>query len=343
MTTRPIAGDLATGSEGSTAQQVRDWLAQLTDFTAQLQGGSPAQTAVISEGAITPTSASVYVDTEGAAATDDLDTIVGDVTAWPLGSIIAINSVDEARKPTVKHRTSGSGHIMLRDSADLVLTQQSIRLELQRVSADRWIERQRWYGSQKADARAFLGLGSSATLALATQSDAQAGTSTNTVMTPARAVDLINTAARLITGRAAAGPLGGTEAFVVAQAGALAQVSLGALLAEARKPAWESGLLAVATLVEETHGLGVRPKRVEVELVCHADDLGFSSSVDGGDRFSTFVDDTGNENRTITAGYNEQDVWVALPSVLRLRRRDNPATLGQITPANWRVVFRLYL
>lgn len=185
MAERPDS-NLATGSVGSggsTAVDVRDWLHQLTSFVAQLVGAG-REVLTIASGAITPSKARVLVDTEGAAATDALTTIA--TTNLPVGSIIKVSSIDASRKVTLKHAASGSGHIFLRDSTDVELAQQSMMVELERSSADRWTEIARWYGSQKDLARADLNLGSLATLNLATISEAKAGASTNTAVSPAR-------------------------------------------------------------------------------------------------------------------------------------------------------------
>ena len=68
----------------------------------------------ISSGAITATSAYHRVDTQAAAATDDLDTISGMVT----GQVLIVSSVASARDVTIKHAT---GNLFLADGADCVL------------------------------------------------------------------------------------------------------------------------------------------------------------------------------------------------------------------------------
>ncbi len=348
MTTRP-ASELATGAVsggGSSAVAVRDWLHQLNDFIGQMPGGAGIDTKVISGGAIVPTFASVYVDTEGGAAADDLDTIVGDLAAWPLGSLLSINSVDATRVVTVKHRTSGSGHIMLRDSADLVLGQQSVRLELQRVSSDRWIERQRWYGSQIAAFRSYLGLGNGATQALASQSEAQAGTA-STLMTPARVKDALDYGALVIGSK--------TEIFMadlapgqmlllqLADNGQLRRVSLDELRKQFNKPHYTSGQLAISTPeTVATHAQGVDPSDVKAILVCIEDDIGFSATVNGGARLFLNTEDTTDNSRSVTIGYDNQQVWALLPSGFRVKRRDTGA-LAAITFSRWRIVFKVWI
>jgi len=70
--------------------------------------------ATISGGAITYTGAYMVIDTEGGAATDDLDTINGGND----GDEIRIRSTDNSRKITIKHLT---GNIILRPLNDITL------------------------------------------------------------------------------------------------------------------------------------------------------------------------------------------------------------------------------
>lgn len=347
MTTRPTS-DLATGAVsggGTSAVEARDWLHQLNDFVGQLAGGAGIETRVISGGAITPAAASVYVDTEASAATDDLDTIVGDLDAWPLGSLLSINSVDATRVVTVKHRTSGSGHIMLRDSADLVLGQQSVRLELQRVSSDRWIERQRWYGSQIAAFRSYLGLGNGATQALASQSEAQAGTA-STLMTPARVKDALDHGPLLFGSKAEITNGLAPDQMLLLQLGSngpLRRISLDTLRKQFNRPNDASGQLPIVTPeTVHTHALGVDPACVQAIAVCIEDDIGFSATVNGGAKVFLNTEDTADNSRTVTIGYDNQQVWALLPSGLRIKRRDTGA-LAAITLSRWRIVFKVWI
>jgi len=72
------------------------------------------QAATIATGAITYTSSYMVIDTEGAAATDDLDTISG----GQLGSFLILSSSSNARDVTIKHNT---GNINTPNGADIVL------------------------------------------------------------------------------------------------------------------------------------------------------------------------------------------------------------------------------
>jgi len=75
----------------------------------------PPTELTISGGVITVTDSSHIIDTEGDAATDDLDTINGGVD----GQILVLCSADNARDPTVKH---GTGNIQLDGGADFTLS-----------------------------------------------------------------------------------------------------------------------------------------------------------------------------------------------------------------------------
>ena len=68
----------------------------------------------IASGAITPTSSYVLLDTEGAAATDDLATI----TAGTTGQLLFLQTASSSRDVTVKH---GTGNIYLSGGADFTL------------------------------------------------------------------------------------------------------------------------------------------------------------------------------------------------------------------------------
>jgi hypothetical protein len=100
-----------------------------TDF-----GGSAEATLTIASGAITPTVASNIIDTEAAAATDDLTNIV--TTNLQDGRVIIIRSANAGRVITIKHNAGGAGEITLIDEVDLVLSNPLDAVILKRVGAD---------------------------------------------------------------------------------------------------------------------------------------------------------------------------------------------------------------
>lgn len=82
--------------------------------------GSPT-TATIASGVITATSSYVQIDTEGAAATDDLDTINGGVS----GDVLVLYSTSNVRDPTIK---DGTGNLRL--AGDFVMSHTDDRIIL---------------------------------------------------------------------------------------------------------------------------------------------------------------------------------------------------------------------
>jgi len=94
-----------------------------------------ANTATISGGAITYTGAYMVIDTEGGAATDDLDTINGGQD----GDIVIIRTTNNARDITVKH---GTGNIILKPlEEDVFLDFENDRIVLQyKQSNNGWEE-----------------------------------------------------------------------------------------------------------------------------------------------------------------------------------------------------------
>ncbi len=87
----------------------------------------------ISNGAISVSRSSYYVDTEGGAASDDLDTINGGST----GAILVLRTVANARAVTVKHNT---GNIRLNGATDFTLDHSLDRLVLIYDVQGFWVE-----------------------------------------------------------------------------------------------------------------------------------------------------------------------------------------------------------
>lgn len=129
-----LAASLETlGDAGQVLQDVETALVDMQAIIANLQvaagthllGVASFQTRSISNGAISPTVADVVVDTEGAAAADDLTDI--NVPAAQNGMILRLWAVNEARVVTVKH----SATLQLAGQVDRVLSQHGY-LELKR-------------------------------------------------------------------------------------------------------------------------------------------------------------------------------------------------------------------
>lgn len=117
---------------------VRDiWIAPDADFIMMFPGATEESTLIIAAGAIIPRHGQHAVDTEAAAATDDLDTI--DQTHLPEGAHLLIRPVNAGRVVTVRHNQGATGKILTRDAASVALDSTSKYLELKREGTT-WVE-----------------------------------------------------------------------------------------------------------------------------------------------------------------------------------------------------------
>jgi len=117
----------------------------------------------IATGAITATGSYHTIDTEGDAASDDLDTINGGAA----GRILIIQAENDGRTVVVKHNT---GNILLASGGDISLDEDDKALILVYSAAlSKWCE---------------IGFGAAGTAA--TQSDQETGSSTSKFVTPGR-------------------------------------------------------------------------------------------------------------------------------------------------------------
>lgn len=182
-----------------------------------------------------------------------------------------------------------------------------------------------------------------ATASFADTSAAQDGSSTTLVMNPARTADAIATDSLLIGGRASAASANATDEVVVKlTGGGLRRLLLSAIRTYTNAADFTSSQLALATPeVAAAHGLGAAPSHVEAVLVCTTDDIGFSATTNGGARVKLMTDDTQNEGRTVSIGWDSVNVWANLPGTFRLRRRDT-GVVTSITYSSWRIVFRAW-
>lgn len=109
----------STRTEGEMKVAVEDD----TAATKQIPGaGVPETTLTIASGSVTPSGGGpgiFSIDTEAAAASDDLTNIIQ--TNIPDGSFLLLRCANAARVVTVKHAAGGSGQVSLRSSADLAL------------------------------------------------------------------------------------------------------------------------------------------------------------------------------------------------------------------------------
>jgi hypothetical protein len=116
MSTRNAVGDfsaLATNGAAKTAFE------KLLANVLEAPGGADETTLTIATGAVVPTGYLHVLDTEAAAATDDLTNFT--VTNHPEGRLIGIRSTSAARVITLKHAAGGSGQLDNLDDQDIVL------------------------------------------------------------------------------------------------------------------------------------------------------------------------------------------------------------------------------
>ena len=123
-----LPSDWTTSPAAPTNAAARANLEQIRDFIAQSIGGQAQEALTIATGAVTPTGALFAVDTEGAAATDDLDTIT--LTNLPAGSLMIVRSADASRVVTI----TTAGNILTRDAKSIVLRNTSHFVVFARVS-----------------------------------------------------------------------------------------------------------------------------------------------------------------------------------------------------------------
>jgi hypothetical protein len=108
--------------------------------------GTTEETLTISSGSVTPnTTGHVLIDTEGSAATDDLDQI--SATNWSQGQILLVGLANTARIVTLRHNTGSSPKIVTADGQNIRLNDLKQKVLLQYNGTD-WDELDRW-GSEE--------------------------------------------------------------------------------------------------------------------------------------------------------------------------------------------------
>lgn len=158
----PAAGDIGLDTVTNAQQETN--LEALAEAARRVVGIGPASvaTTLISAGSIAPTLGIVRIDTEGGAAADNLDWI--DVGAYRTDSLVLIMPAPGASGVvTLRPEQGGSGQLYLQDGNDFALDD-LYSWVLLRLVGTTWIEVDRSYGQNFAAFRAYLGLGSVATL-----------------------------------------------------------------------------------------------------------------------------------------------------------------------------------
>lgn len=138
MSTFPAANHLTDSArtEGETKADLEAWLSA----TKQIPGAAQSELAVtISGGSITPAGGGgvLSIDTESAAATDDLTNIL--TTNYPDGACLQLRNANNARFVTLKNAATGAGQIHLDRDADYVLDDTEKWLLIARRGTD-WYE-----------------------------------------------------------------------------------------------------------------------------------------------------------------------------------------------------------
>jgi|GEM_PF-5986974 len=135
MAVFPQASVLFNVDPNWTAAQARVEFERWLAATLQLPGAAEAEALTIATGQITPTRASVIVDTEGGTSADDITTIA--TTNMHAGAVLMLCAANSGRTVTVKHGT-GAGGIALLGGVDCALST-THWLMLRRVG-DAWAE-----------------------------------------------------------------------------------------------------------------------------------------------------------------------------------------------------------
>lgn len=138
MATIPAAGYISNAAR--TQSEVQTAWNDIVASLRQVPGAGQTELSnTIASGSITPAGSGgfVVVDTEAAAATDDLTNIV--TTNYPDGSCLYLRNANAARVVTLKQLAGGAGQMNLDRSVDYVLDDTKKWILLQRRSAD-WYE-----------------------------------------------------------------------------------------------------------------------------------------------------------------------------------------------------------
>lgn len=152
MTSLPAAGYFSNAARtNAEAKQAQD---DVLAVIRQHVGGDAETTLTLATDTATPTRGLHQIDTEAAAASDNLKNLA--TTNIPDGSLLLIRSVSAARVVVVKNNAGGAGQIALATSADLTLASPTMWLLLKRTGAN-WEEVLRSYGNQTAAMLTFLG------------------------------------------------------------------------------------------------------------------------------------------------------------------------------------------
>ena len=159
MSDIPASGVLGDLDPGHLSDQFSGEIEDFRDTVCEMPGSVTHTTLTIASGAIVPPAGAGggwhLVDTEGAAASDDLTSAT--LTNAHVGRRLTLAAVNAARVVTVKNAATGSGQFLTYDDEDFVLDALDKWIEFRLVATD-WIEVRRSYGVDRVSARADLGV-----------------------------------------------------------------------------------------------------------------------------------------------------------------------------------------
>ena len=178
MTDLPVSGYIEDSAR--TVGEIKQALEDVRDFAAQDIGGSALSELTIASGAVTPTQGQHTIDTEGDAASDDLDNILQ--TNLPEGRLLLLRAADAARTVVIKHNAGGAGQIYTWDGEDFSLDETEKFILLLRVSTA-------WYEVARSNYAATTAL--RGVVELATGTEVVTGTDTERAVTPDALTDKI--------------------------------------------------------------------------------------------------------------------------------------------------------
>lgn len=159
MSDLPASGVLGDLDPAHLSDEFAAELEAMRDVVAESPGATASTTLTIASGAIVPPAGAGggwhLVDTEGAAASDDLTSAT--LTNSQVGRRLVLAAVNASRVVTVKHAGGGSGQYLMYDDADFVLDALDKWIEFRLVATD-WVEVKRCYGVDRAGARLGIGV-----------------------------------------------------------------------------------------------------------------------------------------------------------------------------------------
>ena len=154
--TLPADGTLTptpTVTVGDMQTRLENWLSG----TRMMLGGG-VETKTISGCSITGALPFILVETEAAAATDDLDFLV-QTNYTEDGRLVVIMAANDARTVVVRHNITGSGKFLLANAASFSIDDDD-KVLIVRKAGTTWVEVGRFFGADGTALRTYFGFGS---------------------------------------------------------------------------------------------------------------------------------------------------------------------------------------